>query len=238
MREGSQATSAEQGKELDALIGELESNPEVRNQAAALDAAQHRRRQLFRELRERRNARMSQVELAERVGTSQPAVARIEAGLADPKLSTLDRFAAALGYELRHVWQPIPQQGTPGLVHTASAGEVPDAIEKLIEEMSAAPHRSPSRRQSVTVEVEPRVAGDIPCFLTLDPFTRAVTGSGPVGEITECVQPLLNRLAGKHTVSLYCEILDSGGISAGPGEPAFGALPRLDVPSRDEWDRG
>jgi predicted transcriptional regulator len=30
------------------------------------------------------------------MGTSQPAVARLEAGLTDPKISTLERYAAAV----------------------------------------------------------------------------------------------------------------------------------------------
>jgi len=38
--------------------------------------------------------------MAEKMGTSQPSVARLEAGAADPRLSTLERYAAALGVEL------------------------------------------------------------------------------------------------------------------------------------------
>jgi predicted transcriptional regulator len=35
----------------------------------------------------------------------EAAIARLEAGLADPKLSTLARYAAALGFELHFSWQ-------------------------------------------------------------------------------------------------------------------------------------
>ena len=50
------------------------------------------------ELREKRG--LSQRELAERLGTTQSAVARLEAGNVSPSLPTLDKVAAALGVEL------------------------------------------------------------------------------------------------------------------------------------------
>jgi len=43
---------------------------------------------------------LSQTEVAARMGTSQSAVARIESGDADVRLSTLERYAAALGRRL------------------------------------------------------------------------------------------------------------------------------------------
>ena len=40
------------------------------------------------------------LELARRMGSTQPAIARLEAGRVAPSLDTLDRAAAALGVEL------------------------------------------------------------------------------------------------------------------------------------------
>src|SRR5690606_12420722 len=40
---------------------------------------------------------LSQTDVAARMGTSQSAVARLESGKADARLSTLERYAAALG---------------------------------------------------------------------------------------------------------------------------------------------
>lgn len=51
-----------------------------------------------RALREQRG--LSQRELAERLGTTQSAVARLEAGHVSPSLPTLDKVADALGVEL------------------------------------------------------------------------------------------------------------------------------------------
>jgi DNA-binding XRE family transcriptional regulator len=59
------------------------------------------RRRLMRELAGRRqDAGLSQTEIAARMGTSQSAVARLEAGEADARASTLERYAAALGTEI------------------------------------------------------------------------------------------------------------------------------------------
>lgn len=52
----------------------------------------------LRALREKKG--LSQRELAERVGTTQSAIARLEAGNISPSLPTLDKVAAALGAEV------------------------------------------------------------------------------------------------------------------------------------------
>jgi transcriptional regulator with XRE-family HTH domain len=60
-----------------------------------------RRRAMLAELAEaRRVAGLSQTEVAARMGTSQSSVARLEAGLADVRVSTLERYAAAIGSAL------------------------------------------------------------------------------------------------------------------------------------------
>jgi ribosome-binding protein aMBF1 (putative translation factor) len=60
-----------------------------------------RRRDLSATLTARRlDLGLSQTEVAARMGTSQSAVARLEAGEADVRLSTLERYAAALGQQL------------------------------------------------------------------------------------------------------------------------------------------
>lgn len=51
-----------------------------------------------RELREKN--KLSQVELAERVGTKQPAIARLESGRVVPRLDLLQKIARALGMRL------------------------------------------------------------------------------------------------------------------------------------------
>jgi helix-turn-helix protein len=59
------------------------------------------RRRLVGELAgQRRVAGLSQTEVAARMGTSQSAVARLEAGEADVRASTLERYAAAIGRQI------------------------------------------------------------------------------------------------------------------------------------------
>ncbi len=59
------------------------------------------RRRLVRALTEQRqSAGLSQTEVAARMGTSQSAVARLEAGEADVRASTLERYAAAIGGQI------------------------------------------------------------------------------------------------------------------------------------------
>lgn len=67
----------------------------------ALVDAHLQRRRLQRALAgKRQELGISQTEVARRMGTSQSAVARIEAGEVDAKVSTLQRYALAIGFEI------------------------------------------------------------------------------------------------------------------------------------------
>lgn len=52
---------------------------------------------------------LTQQQIAERMGTSQAAIARIESGKGNPSLKTLQRYAEATGSRLRIVFE----QGSP-----------------------------------------------------------------------------------------------------------------------------
>ena len=52
-------------------------------------------------LRARLRAGLSQIEVAERMGTSQSAIGRLESGQTLPSMKTLLRYAEATGCELR-----------------------------------------------------------------------------------------------------------------------------------------
>lgn len=54
----------------------------------------------------RTRAKLSQAELAKKMGTSQSTIARLESGSAKPSLSTLERFAKATGMRMRVVFEP------------------------------------------------------------------------------------------------------------------------------------
>ena len=52
-------------------------------------------------VRARTKANLTQAELAERLGTTQSAVARLEGGKVSPSVATLRRYAEATGAKLR-----------------------------------------------------------------------------------------------------------------------------------------
>ena len=64
------------------------------------EAAQHRRDVVRRLAAARQEQGLSQTTIAARMGTSQSVVARLESGALDMRLSTLERYVAALGKEL------------------------------------------------------------------------------------------------------------------------------------------
>jgi len=68
------------------------------------------RHRLAAELEARRlDLGLTQTQVAARMGTSQSAVARLESGDADIRLSTLERYAAALAHELEWHLKPMEE---------------------------------------------------------------------------------------------------------------------------------
>jgi transcriptional regulator with XRE-family HTH domain len=57
----------------------------------------------------RQHADLTQRDLAERVGTSQSAIAKLEQGATNPTIDTLARCVAAAGFELRIELVPLPR---------------------------------------------------------------------------------------------------------------------------------
>ncbi len=83
---------------LDELIDErAAANPAF---AGMVEAAYERRRLLRALAKRREELGLSQTQVAARMGTSQSSVARLESGEADARLSTIERFSAALGVRL------------------------------------------------------------------------------------------------------------------------------------------
>jgi DNA-binding XRE family transcriptional regulator len=86
------------------FVDEIVSERTLRNPdfPKMVDAAL-RARELLASLVDRRlEMGLSQTLVAARMGTSQSALARIETGDSDPRLSTVERYALALGDELAH----------------------------------------------------------------------------------------------------------------------------------------
>jgi DNA-binding XRE family transcriptional regulator len=81
------------------------------------------RRRLVADLTtQRRAAGLSQTEVAARMGTSQSAVARLETGDADVRVSTLERYAAAIGSQLAWQARARPDLAGPDLSGPGQSG--------------------------------------------------------------------------------------------------------------------
>jgi transcriptional regulator with XRE-family HTH domain len=92
------------------MDGELPRLPGFREMALRRMSAERGR--LLADLTARRQAAgLSQTEVAARMRTSQSAVARLEAGEGDVRMSTLERYAAAVGSDI--TWQVRPRRITP-----------------------------------------------------------------------------------------------------------------------------
>lgn len=76
----------------------LLENPEVRMEYAQADAEFSLIEAM---ITARRDARLTQAELAQKIGTTQSAIARLEAGRVSPSITTLRRYAEATGHQLR-----------------------------------------------------------------------------------------------------------------------------------------
>lgn len=80
---------------LDEMIEEsIKRNPEF---PALMEEARERRALLSSLADIRSRSKISQQTVARRIKTSQSAIARLEAGDVDPRLSTLQRYAASVG---------------------------------------------------------------------------------------------------------------------------------------------
>ena len=94
--------------DLDRMIARRTAlNPEF---PALVSAARDRRRLLRALVAERERRQISQQLVARSMQTSQPAIARIESGAVDVRLSTIDRYAAAVGKRVQY--KIAPARGT------------------------------------------------------------------------------------------------------------------------------
>jgi transcriptional regulator with XRE-family HTH domain len=95
-------------------VGDLDGDPDDGRPLfpGFREMAESRRRLLADLVSQRQSLGLSQTEVAARMGTSQSAVARLESVAGDVRLSTLERYAVAVGRTLR--WSLDPASGRAG----------------------------------------------------------------------------------------------------------------------------
>jgi len=89
-------------------LQELQQNIDQRDESAAKTVREDLAFQIGLEVEVARAKKgMTQQELAERLGTKQPSIARIESGAALPSVRTLERIARALDLDLQIGFSPL-----------------------------------------------------------------------------------------------------------------------------------
>ena len=84
--------------------------------------------------RARRRVRMSQAELAQRLGTTRSAVCRWEKGGADPAFGNVERAVRACGLELVDVLrEPEPDPHDLSLLETSLRQSLSERLQRLID---------------------------------------------------------------------------------------------------------
>lgn len=82
---------------------------------AAYDALEEEFALVSSVIEARTRAKLTQAQLAKKMGTTQAVVARLESGRAMPSTRTLERFAKATGTRLRITFEPVKQGKARGL---------------------------------------------------------------------------------------------------------------------------
>lgn len=95
--------SVDKAEVVDDLDAHVRERSQRNPQLPALIASSERRRALARRMAKlRQEQKKSQTLVGAAIGTSQSAIARLERGDADTRVSTLERYAAGLGYEIEY----------------------------------------------------------------------------------------------------------------------------------------
>lgn len=95
----------------------------------------------------RKNKGLSQDQVAELMGCDQAAVSRFERFTHDPHMSTVRRYALAVGVEVTHhvgrqrADRPIDESVRDYLTHTASAGAWKQGVERVPRFVSSRMHK-------------------------------------------------------------------------------------------------
>lgn len=121
---------------------------------------------LIQELvRLRRSAGLTQADVASRLGTSQPVIARLEAGGRDPRLSTVQRYASSVGADLVVLQSPGSDPGSAarltGRIRARLATAAPvSAVFREVVQFIDDSHERPDEELTEAVRVEPLSTGD------------------------------------------------------------------------------
>ena len=75
---------------------------------------------------------ITQVDLGERIGSDGPRIGRLEKGVENPTVETLDKLAAALAVDVHRLTMPRPEEGVTGHGDQRTQGASIRALEQLL----------------------------------------------------------------------------------------------------------
>jgi transcriptional regulator with XRE-family HTH domain len=169
-------------QETDLLLTDIEDrDPEAFRAGQALVEARQSRMNWLASLARRRLSRgLDQTRVAASMSTSQSTVARLEAGLSDPKLSTLQRYAHAIGYDL-HI-SLTPQLERAKLIKEVdlprAVAEAAKAMHELIVSYKLSPRKRVVHGKPIHFGLEGYESGT----LNLEMLPGEVTISGQIAD--------------------------------------------------------
>lgn len=107
-------------KSIESLLDELTNSPDARLAALQADEDQHWLASL---VQIRKDRKITQLEIAEKLGVSQASISAFERLGNDPHLSTVRRYCRALGVLVRHQVDPTPDLDcdSDSLTHLSNA---------------------------------------------------------------------------------------------------------------------
>lgn len=150
----------------------------------------------------RRDAGLTQAELADRAGTSQPAIAAYEAGRKSPSLATLRRLAGAAGLEVVVDFQrPLTREELRSLaLHEAIAGKLDETPAEVVAQA-----RIVLRRMQVGNPDASRLLGVWERLLEGPPgeLATVLLDRGPLARELRHTTPFAGVLSAKERAEVY-----------------------------------
>lgn len=125
----------------------------------------------------RRASGVTQIDLANRLGTTQPSLARLEKDTSVPNLKTVSRYAEAIGFSAQA--QLVPQAGSSGSAKVGARGcqleGLPDELASLRKSCGVTQSQVAERMGATQPIVARLERGDAqPNLKTLEKFASAV----------------------------------------------------------------
>lgn len=124
----------------------------------------------------RRQSGLTQIEVAFRMGTTQPTLARLEKGEAKPNLRTLSRYADAIGQKVKVEFSGSEIDAVmPASERSSGLEEIPSSLARLRKQLGITQSSVATRMETTQPVIARLEAGDgVPNLRTLERYSEAI----------------------------------------------------------------